>query len=151
MPPMLKTSLTSLMLLALAGCASIEGRIKPIAYTVQPQRISNPAEEVKNLILANTVQGCFTTPELKETMLVVKALCTNGVGNHVIRFDRVKSVTLDQSGEWYRVKVQHGEGIADFWWSSKRLEDMQRMADAISSLAKLPEAAPAEKKDTSSI
>lgn len=142
---MLKLSLPSLLLLALVGCSSI----KPIAYTAQPQRIANPGEEVKNLILANTVQGCVTTPELKESMLVVKALCSNGVGNQVIRFDRVKSVTLDQSGEWYRVMVKHGEGIADFWWSSKSLEDMQRMADSISALAKLPEDAP--RKDTSSI
>jgi hypothetical protein len=142
---MLKTSLTMLAAVLLAGCASI----KPIAYTAQPERIGNPGEEVKNLILANTVQGCVTTPEMKETMLVVKALCSNGVGNQVIRFDRVKSVALEQSGEWYRVMVKHGEGIADFWWSSKSLEDMQRMADAITALAKLPAAAPA--KDTSSI
>ena len=140
--------LTMLALLALAGCASL-GSITPIAYTVQPERISNPGEEVKNLILANTVEGCVTTPELKETMLVVKALCTNGVGNQVIRFDHVKSVVLEQSGEWYRVKVVHGEGIADFWWSSKSLDDMQHMADAISALAKLPSVKPA--KDTSSI
>jgi len=142
---MFKTTLTTLCLLALAGCASIT----PIAYTAQPERISNPGEEVKNLILANTVQGCVTTPEIKETMLVVKAVCTNGVGNQVIRFDRVKSVVLEQSGEWYRVKVVHGDGVADFWWSSKSLEDMQRMADAITALAKLPSVKPV--KDTSSI
>jgi hypothetical protein len=141
---MLKTTLISLLLLGLVGCASI----KSIAYTAQPQRISNPGEEVKNLILANTVQGCVTEPELKSNMLVVKALCSNGVGNQVIRFDRVKSIALEQSGEWYRVMVKHGEGIADFWWSSKSLEDMQRMADAITALSKSPEA-PA--KDTTSI
>lgn len=130
---------------ALAGCASIT----PIAYTAQPERISDPAEEVKNLILANTVAGCVTSPEIKQTMLVVKAVCSTGVGNQIIRFDRVKSVALEQSGEWYRVMVKHGEGVADFWWSSKSLEDMQRMADAITALAKLPAAAPA--KDTTSI
>lgn len=142
---MLKTSLATLCLLGLVGCASI----KPLAYTARPERIANPGEEVKNLILANTVQGCVTTPELKDTMLVVKALCSNGVGNQVIRLDRVKSVTLEQYGEWYRVMVKHGEGVADFWWSSKSLEDMQRMADAITALAGLPSAAPV--KDTSSI
>ena len=136
-----------LSLIALSGCVS--SSIMAIPYSAQPQRIANPREEVKSLILANTAGGCVATPEVKEKLLVVQAVCSGGVGNWVIRFDRVKSVALEQSGEWYRVVVKHSEGITDFAWTSKSLEDMQRMADAITALANLP--ASPQAKDTPSI
>lgn len=126
----------------LASCASIT----PVAYTPQPTRSADPAGEMRALVLANTTQGCVTEPDVSAEMFVVKFVCSSGVGNMVIRFAQVKSITLDKYGEWYRVLVQHNGGAADFAWTSKSLEDMQRLADAIaaaSSGTSTPKAAPA--------
>lgn len=136
-----------LPLLLLSGCASII----PVPYTVQPSRITNPAQEVKQLILANTVQGCVTEPEVSPTMLTVKFVCSRGVGNAVVRFDRVANIKIEQSGEWYRVMVTHKPGTDDFDWTSRSLEDIQRLADAISALASPADAAPAPQIDTTKI
>ncbi len=138
--------LTAAALLAwtLSACASVT----PIAYAPQPARIADPAAEAKALILANTVQGCIAEPEASATMFVVKFVCSGesgGVGNSVVRFKDVQSITLDQQGEWYRVLVKHGGGANDFFWTSKSLDDMQRLADALTALsaAGAPAAEPA--------
>jgi hypothetical protein len=123
-----------LCLLVLSGCAT-GAAITTVPYTLQPARSANPAQEVKELILANTVQGCVTEPVVTDKMMTVKFVCSSGVGNGVIRFDRVAKIELEQSGEWYRVMVRHTAGTEDFSWSSKSLEDMQRMADAIAALS----------------
>lgn len=133
---------TAVPLLLLCSCASIS--IKPIAYTAQPARIVDPAAEVKALILANTVQGCVSEPSVTDTMLTVKYVCTGGgVGNVVARLDRVQTITIDNSGEWYRVLVHHRGGIDDFGWQSKSLEDIQRLADALTALSSPAAAVPA--------
>lgn len=129
----------SLSVLLAAACAA---PIQSISYSPQPLRSEDPRGELKRLILANTVQGCVTEPEFTGQMFVVKAVCTRGVGNQVLRFDRVKSVVLEQSDEWFRCRVSHTSG-EDFWWSSKSLEDMQQMADAVSALTSAPAAKPA--------
>ena len=122
----------ALLLPALPGCASIT----PIAYTPQPSRITDPSAEVRSLIQANTLGGCVAEPELSSTLLVVKFICRNAVGNSVVRLDHVESISLQQSGVWYRVLVHHNNGGEDFTWTSKQLEDMQRLADALTALSK---------------
>lgn len=130
----------------LFACATITD----VAYQPQPSRITDPRAEVKAIILANTVQGCVADPDVGEKMLVVKFVCSNGkggVGNSVVRFDNVGSITLQQSGEWYRVLVRHKNGADDFSWGSKNLDDMQRMADAFTAL-KAANDAPADAAKT---
>jgi hypothetical protein len=126
----LSTKLAALASL-LAGCASIT----PIAYTPQPSRIADPAAEAKSLIEANTTGGCVAEPEVKPKLLTVKFICRNAIGNTVVRLDHVRGIELQKSGEWYRVLVHHDNGGEDFAWTSKQLEDMQRLADAITALA----------------
>lgn len=133
--------LAPLALGALIACAAA---ITPIAYNPNPARIANPAEEAKQLILANVVQGCVAEPEVTETMLTVKFVCSSGVGNSVVRFDKVESIVMDESGGWFRVQVLHRDGAAPFQWTSKSLDDMQRLADALTALSGAPAAAPAK-------
>jgi hypothetical protein len=126
----LSTTLAGLALL-LAGCASIT----PVPYTPNPSRIKDPAAEAKSLIEANTVGGCVAEPDVKPNLLTVKFVCRGAIGNMVVRLDHVGPIELQQSGEWYRVLVHHDNGAEDFKWTSKQLEDMQRLADAITALA----------------
>lgn len=130
----LATALLSLVVLVvLAGC----GSIVPVAYTPQPSRISDPVAETRTIILSNTVDGCIAEPEFSERMLVVKFACSRGgVGNSVLRFDRVSSIDLQQYNDWYRVLVHQNGGAKDFAWTSKNLADMQRLADALTALSK---------------
>jgi hypothetical protein len=128
---LLSTSLAGLALL-LAGCASIT----PVPYTPQPSRITDPAAEAKSLIEANTIGGCVAKPEVQGPLLTVKFVCRDAIGNMVVRLDHVGSIVLQQSGEWYRVLVHHDNGAEDFAWSSKQLEDIQRLADALTALSK---------------
>ena len=121
---------TVLAALVLAGCASIN----PVAYNAQPERIRDPQKEIVSLLLANTVQGCVTEPQIDEKMLVVKYVCNTFIGNVVARFDKVDKIYLEQSGEWFRVTAHHSSGIADFQWTSKSLDDMQRLADALTAM-----------------
>jgi|CXWL01.1.fsa_nt_gi hypothetical protein len=117
--------------LALAACASI----KPLPYSASPGRISDPHAEVKSIILANTTSGCLAEPSFDKSMLVVKFVCSGGVGNSTARLDQVKKIVLEQYEEWYRVRVVHSKGAEDFSWTSKSLEDMQRLADALTALS----------------
>lgn len=133
--------LTSLLFLV-AGCATI----RPVVYVPQPERIEDPAEEVRALILANTVQGCVTEPDVTERMLTVKFVCSNGVGNAVARFDSVDRIVLEESGGWFRVSVLHRDGIEPFKWTSKSLKDITRLADALTALSSPhKKSAPAQK------
>ena len=116
---------------ALAGCASIT----PIAYTTQPGRIADPAKEASTIIKANVVGGCIAEPSYEKPLLIVKFVCSNGLGNVVAKLDRVEKIYLEQSGEWYRVVVRHVGGGDDFNWTSKSLDDMQRLADALTALS----------------
>jgi hypothetical protein len=122
----------SISAVLLAGCASIT----PVPYTPNPSRISDPAGEAKSLIEANTTGGCVAEPDVKPTLLVVKFVCQRAIGNMVVRLDHVDNISLAQSGEWYRVLVHHDNGGEDFAWTSKQLEDIQRLADAITALSK---------------
>ena len=129
--------------LTLAAC---RGSATPISYTPQPERIKYPAEELKKLILANTVSACVAEPDVSEEMLVVKYACAavdgnSDTGNSVIRFGRVEAISVEKSGDWYLVRVRHKPGTEDFTWSSKILDDTERMADAISALTR-PMSAP---------
>lgn len=135
--------LPALVLLAagvLAGGAVACGApIRQVAYTPNPARVTNPTDEVRTVILANTVSGCVSEPELMGQMLVVKFVCTGayhgGVGNRVVRFDKIAQIRLEESGGWYRVLVKHSDGTADFDWTSKSLDDMRRLADALTALS----------------
>jgi hypothetical protein len=135
------------LLTFIAGCATIEN----VPYAAQPARITDPREEVRTIILANTVQGCTAEPELSEKMLIVKFACAakgnTGLGNSVVRFDKVDSITMQQSGEWYRVLLHHKPGVEDFTWGSKNREDIERLVDALTALSSTntatPETAPA--------
>ena len=70
-------------------------------------------------------------------MLVVKFACTHrGIGNSVMRFDRVEGIELQRYDEWYRVLVHQSGGAPDFSWTSKSKSDMQRLADALTALSK---------------
>jgi len=125
------------LILGLVLLGSACAGIKPVAYTAQPLRVTDPHAELKNLILANTTQGCVTEPSFSGSMLVVKAVCSRGVGNFVARLDQIDRVVLEQSGDWYGCRVKHKGGAEDFFWSSKSLDDMQRMADAFTALSEV--------------
>ncbi|MBX7097286.1 MAG: hypothetical protein K1X89_06225 [Myxococcaceae bacterium] len=127
-----------------AGCASIQ----TVAYTVNPARISDPKAEVLTLIKANVRPGCIAEPAFEGTLLNVKFVCSLGVGSAVARLDKVESITLQQYEDWYRVLVHHTVG-EDFSWTSKSLEDMQRLADALTALS--APSAPAPTTPTQSI
>jgi hypothetical protein len=127
----MRTSLLVVPVVAFAACLHA---ITPVSYAPQPLRVHDARGEIKSIILGNTVQGCVTEPEFTDaSLLVVKAVCSYGVGNQVVHLDRVKNIVLEQDGEWYRCRVTHSSGD-DFWWSSKSLEDMQHMADAFAAL-----------------
>ena len=132
----MKLSLLSFALLF--ACAPA---VQTVAYTAQPTRIDHPQEELKSLILANTVSGCVTEPTFAGATFVVKYVCTGGLhggvaSSSILRLDRVRTIDLQQQGDWYRVRVQHSPGIDDFVWDSKSLEDAQRIDDAITALAR---------------
>jgi hypothetical protein len=130
-------SLAGLALL-LAGCLSQT----PVPYTPQPSRIANPAAEATSLIEANTVSGCVAQTEVLSTLLTVKFVCRKALGNMVVRLDHIQSITLQresvtmQQGELYRMTVHHDNGAEDFSWTSKQLDDMQRLADALTALSR---------------
>lgn len=114
------------------GCGS---PIVPVPYTPHPDHVADARAEVKRIVLGNTTEGCISEPEWGGNMLVVKFACTRAVGNAVLKVDRVKTLVLEQSGEWYRVRVTHSDTTPDFAWSSKSLEDMQHLADAVAKLS----------------
>ena len=132
-----------------SACAA---SITNIHYTPQPSRIANPAADVKLLIQANTVANCTTTPEVQSLLIVVQSTCTGQedsveivenrpyvtTGSAVVRLDHVESIKLQKSGVWFGMFVHHNNGANDFVWTSKSLEDMERLADAITALAKPP-------------
>jgi hypothetical protein len=126
-------SLALALFLPVAAC----GSIVPVPYTPQPSRIKDPMAETTTIIESNTTQGCIAQPELTRAMLVVKFACSRaGVGNAVVRFDRVSSIEIQRYNEWYRVLVHQTGGAEDFAWTSKSLNDMQRLADALTALSK---------------
>jgi hypothetical protein len=133
--------LTIALALAL-GLVSACATVTPVAWTPNPARIANPADEVRTIILANVVQGCIAEPEFTTpTMLIVKFVCTSGgggVGNFVARLDQVERITIEESGGWYRTSVKHTSGIEDFTWTSRSQQDMERLADALTALAAGP-------------
>jgi hypothetical protein len=132
----MKRALSTVTLTLLTAFMAACGSIQTIPYSPQPSRIKNPVAETKTLIVSNTLEGCIAQPELDETMLVVTFACTRrGVGNSVLRFDRVAGIELQRSNDWYRVLV-HQNGAPDFTWSSKSKSDMQRLADALTALSK---------------
>ncbi len=133
------------------GCFG-HGRVgDPLEYVAQPARISDPAEEVKSLILANTNNGCVSEPIFQKKMLLEKFVCSLGVGNSLVRFDQVKSITLEKSGEWFGARVRHSSSVEDFLWTSKSREDMERMIDALTVLSGASSAGFAADKDASKI
>lgn len=127
----MRTLLAALLCASAVACAAA---ITPVAYNPQPERIADPAEELRTLILANTVQGCVSEPELNGPLFTVKFVCSSGVGNAVARLDRAKALILDESGGWYRLRVMHEEELQPFLWTSRSLKDITRMADAFSAL-----------------
>jgi len=116
---------------SLVGCAA---PIQNLPYTANPARITEPMAEVRAMINANVVQGCVVEIEDAARMLTVKYVCQDGIGNAVLRFDQVDTITLQQSGEWYRVLVKH-TSAEDFSWTSKSRADMERLADAVTALS----------------
>jgi hypothetical protein len=127
----------NLLALAIALSVAACGSIVPVPYTPQPSRIKDPVAETTTIIQSNTTQGCIAEPELTRTMLIVKFACSRaGVGNAVVRFDRVSSIEIQRYNEWYRVLVHQTGGAEDFAWTSKNLGDMQRLADALTALSK---------------
>jgi hypothetical protein len=137
-------SFIALASLAAAACGS---SIHNVEYAPNPGRVADPPGEIRAVILANTTQGCIAEPELGGRMLIVKFACAGGyrggIGNRVVRLDRVASIQLQQSGEWYRVLVHHADNTSDFDWTSKNLEDMRRLADALTALSSGGQPAPA--------
>jgi len=127
---------------ALGAACGVGFSTTPIAYTPQPDRIANPPVTLRSLILANTVQGCVADPIYSQAMLIVKFVCNSGAGNNVLRFDRIASLEIQQSGPWYRVLVHHSGGSEDFEWDSKSLDDAQHIADAIVAITRRAKAEP---------
>jgi hypothetical protein len=78
-------------------------------------------------------------------LLNVQFVCNGGLGNSTVRFDQVDKVSLQHSHDWYMVRVDHKNGLTPFEWSSKVLGDMEKLADALHTLARLtPEPAAAD-------
>jgi hypothetical protein len=113
--------------------------VQTIAYAPRPERVRSPKEELKSLILSNTVQGCVAEPTIDDTTMVVQFVCKGlsvNAGNVVLRFDRIASIDLQQQGDWYRVRVHHTAGLEDFVWDSKSVDDAKHIDDAITALRK---------------
>ena len=135
----------ALLVVTSVGCAGIT----PVSYAPQPGRILDPENEATTIIKANVVGGCIAEPSFEMPLLIVKFVCSSGLGNTVAKLDRVEKIYLQQSGEWYRVVVHHVGGGEDFTWSSKSLDDMQRLADALTAIAQ--RGAAGQKKNSTSI
>jgi hypothetical protein len=107
-----------------------------LAYTPNPDRITDPATEAKALVESNTIDGCITDAQLMpaQQVFVVKYVCGGATGNQVAHLDDVSYIVLQQSGEWYRILVHHKSGD-DFGWTSKRRGDMERLGDALTAIA----------------
>jgi hypothetical protein len=127
------------------------GGITQVPYTLQPQSVADPVNQAGTLIVANVTPGCIARPQFNETLLVVNYVCSGVAGNSVMRFDKVVSITIEKSGEWYRVLVRHRDGAADFTWSSKSLEDIEHLADALSALSRRASTGDGSAKPASSI
>lgn len=125
------TRMTFVATLVFTACLSF----RPVAYVAQPARSFDPAAEVISIIKANTAGGCISDPSIANAVLLVKFVCSNGLGNTVAKLDRVEKIYLEQYHDWYRVVVRHVGGGDDFSWSSKSLDDMQRLADALTALS----------------
>jgi hypothetical protein len=113
--------------------------VQTLAYAPQPERVHAPKEELKALILSNTVQGCISEPTIDDMTMVVQFVCKGlsvNAGNVVLRFDRIASIDLQQQGDWYRVRVHHTAGLEDFVWDSKSADDAKHIDDAITALRK---------------
>ena len=87
------------------------------------------------MINANVVQGCIVEIEDAASMMSVRYVCHDGIGNSVLRFDQVDTISLQQSGDWYRVLVNH-TSATDFSWTSRSRADMERLADAVTALSR---------------
>ena len=83
-------------------------------------------------------------------MLVLQYACSSGAaGNESVRFDKVQTVEIVHGFGKYGVKVTHTAGIEDFEFASGNLDDIQRLADAISALVahRAAPSVPAKKPD----
>jgi hypothetical protein len=123
-----------------AGCVHLE----PLPYAPQPERVSDPIGETKSIITANPWRGCIAVPDVADSSLVVRLLCTGGVANLIVRLDRIKEINLASAGEVFRVQVVHTDNTHDFFWKTNSKESAQRLADAIMALSKPKEPAPRE-------
>jgi hypothetical protein len=110
---------------------------KPVAYQPKSLGDMDAREVAATLIKANTRQGCVTETEFSEVLLNVQFVCNGGLGNSTVRFDQVDKVSLQHSHDWYMVRVDHKNGLTPFEWSSKVLGDMEKLADALHTLARL--------------
>ena len=106
--------------------------------------------EAESLIKSNVVSNCIAEPSFEKPLLIVRYVCAGAIGNSVAKMDRVDKIYLQQSNEWYRVVVHHKDGSDDFTWSSKSLDDMQHLADALSALSQAT-AAGQKKSDAAQI
>ena len=141
----MRTLLAVSAALSLVACATIQ----PLPYTPNPARIADPKNEVLTLIKANVRPGCIAEPAFEQTLLLVKFVCSDGIGNSTARLDKVESISMQQYEEWYRVVVHHAAGSGDdFAWTSKSLDDMQRLADAFTALTQAGPAKPAAPTNT---
>ncbi|MFI5300854.1 MAG: hypothetical protein ACHREM_22460 [Polyangiales bacterium] len=117
-----------------------------LAYVPQPERITNPAEELKTLIVAADRNGCNSMPSIVERDLTIMFDCPardpklmkSAMKPLALNFDQISAIDLRQSGEWYTVYVHNksGQPKDDLSWSSKKLEDMQHMVDCLTALWK---------------
>jgi len=132
--PSLRSSLSLLapaLLLAASACGAA---IHPIAYQPKTMPPARAARTARALITANTVQGCLSEVDLHDNMLIVRYACSHAIGNGLVRLDRIASIELAESGGWYRVLVKHRDRTEDFFWTSKNVDDIRTLADAVASL-----------------
>ena len=125
---------TVVAIVAVTACAGWSW--KPVAY--QPRALDVDARMVAaTLIKSNTRPGCVTETEFSDVLLNVQFVCNWGIGNTTVRFDQVEKISLQSSHEWYMVRVDHRNGLDRFEWSSKVQSDMEKLADALHTLARL--------------
>ena len=123
------------------SCGMVGAGATSIAYSPQGSNVENAAEELRALILADTAVGCVTELQAMSGMFLVKAVCSYGVGNQVLRYGQGVSISMSKSSGWYEMRVKHSDNAKDFFWSSKSLKDAQHMADCVSALSKKSSAA----------
>jgi len=126
-------------LLAIATALSLACRpVTPVAYEPQPSRAHDPKRELESLLVASPQDGCTAKVEFPDRVMIVRYECatygTYALLNRVVRFDDIERIALERRSDGYAIVV-HQRGAEAFAWSTRTLNEVERLADAIAALA----------------